>query len=70
MVLDDQFLATDMATPDLPLNYSHAVTIRTNNYGLREKRPSGMLRRNNEVDRARCPLRHQSPTPPQDSVSS
>ena len=48
MVLNDQVVAT--AILDRLLHHSHVVTIRGDSYRLREKRRSGLLKRNNEAD--------------------
>ena len=50
MVLNDQVVAT--AILDRLLHHSHVVTIRGDSYRLREKRRSGLLKRNNEADPA------------------
>jgi DNA replication protein DnaC len=48
MILNDQVVAT--AILDRLLHHSHVVTIRGDSYRLREKRRSGLLKRNNEID--------------------
>jgi DNA replication protein DnaC len=48
MILNDQVVAT--AILDRLLHHSHVVTIRGDSYRLREKRRSGLLKRNNEAD--------------------
>ena len=50
MVLNDQVVAT--AILDRLLHHSHVITIRGDSYRLREKRRSGLLKRNNEADPA------------------
>jgi DNA replication protein DnaC len=48
LVLNDQVVAT--AILDRLLHHSHVLTIRGDSYRLREKRRSGLLKRNTDAD--------------------
>ena len=58
-ILNDQVVAT--AILDRLLHHSHVVTIRGDSYRLREKRRSGLLKRNHETDPAVGPACYHCP---------